>query len=81
MEAQTQEEAAHHALMEVLKQNIGEEGSVTTADFAAMLRDGGMTVTLMAECTEEIGEEIPVSEEELRQIQSQNLREEEPTND
>lgn len=82
LETQVQEDAARNALMEVLKQKIGEEGSVTTADFAAVPRTGGMTVTLMAECMEEIGEEIPVSEEELRQIQMDNtLRDEEPTND
>lgn len=68
LEAQAQEEAARNALMKVLKQNIGEEGSVTTADFAAVPRTNGMTVTLMAECMEEIGEEAPISEEELRQI-------------
>lgn len=82
LEAQAQEKAAHHALMEVLKQNIGEEGSVTTADFAAMLRDGGMTVTLMAECVEEIGEEAPISEDELQRIRLDNtLREEDAAND
>ena len=68
--------------MKVLKQNIGEEGSVTTADFAAVPRTNGMTVTLMAECMEEIGEEAPISEEELRQIRSDNtLREEDAAND
>ena len=66
--------------MEVLKQDIGEEGSVTTADFAAMPRDGGMTVTLMAECMEEIGEETPISEEELQRIRLP-LREEDAAND
>lgn len=79
LDARVQEETARTALMEVLKQKIGEEGSVTTADFAAVPRTGGMTVTLMAECVEEIGKEVPISEEELQQIQS--LREEEATND
>ena len=79
LETMVQEETARNALMETLKQKIGEEGSVTTADFAEVPRDGGMTVTLMAECLEEIGEEVPISEEELQQIQS--LKEEEPAND
>ena len=80
LETQVQEETARNALMEVLKQKIGEEGSVTTADFAAVPRTNGMTVTLMAECAEEIGEEIPISDEEFRQIQF-TTREEESADD
>ncbi|MBQ3010775.1 MAG: sporulation protein YqfD [Oscillospiraceae bacterium] len=77
---QVREEAARAALMEVLKYEIGEDGSVITADFATLSKNDGMTVTMMAECLEKIGEEVPISEEELRQIQLP-LRDEATTND
>ena len=62
MNPQAREETAQNALMEVLEQRMREDGKMITAKFAAMPREGGMIVTLKAECAEEIGEEIPMSE-------------------
>lgn len=81
MNPQAREETAQNALMEVLEQRMREDGKVIAAEFAAMPREGGMIVTLKAECAEEIGEEIPMSEEELRQIQLEHSLREEATND
>ena len=81
LDAQVQEELAQYALMEELKRRIGEDGSVTTVSYAATSRESGMTVTLMAECLEEIGEEVPISAEELQQIQGDNSSREEATDD
>lgn len=70
-----------HILMETLKLQLGDEGRVVTADFAFQSRDVCTTVTLAAECIEEIGEETPLSAEELRQIQLDNTLGDETTND
>lgn len=81
LSTQVQESTAQQALMKTLKQRLGETGSVVTADFAAVSGTDGMTVTVMAECLEEIGAEIPISREELRQIQMENTLGDETTND
>ncbi len=52
-------------LMEALTAEIGESGSVTEFSYSAA-RDGDkLTVTLHAECLEDIGVEAPMSQEEL----------------
>lgn len=78
---QTQKSSAQRALMEELERRIGEDGSVTATEFAETKRADGITVTVMAECLEEIGTEVPISESELRQIQQDNSLREEATND
>ena len=81
LETREQEERAQAALLEQLKQRMDEDGSVTSTAFASAPRDEGVTVTLMAECSEEIGKEVPMSEEELREIQADHNSREETTND
>ena len=81
LSSQVQALSAKNALMAELERRIGESGSVTAAEFAETQRTQGMTMTLMAECLEEIGKEIPVPEAELEQIQQQNSLREEATND
>lgn len=73
-----QEERARTALMEVLAERLDGRGTVTMSHFADSPRDGGMTVTLMAECTEDIGEETPFQWEV---IPEDNTFGEETTND
>lgn len=42
-----------------LTQLVGEDGNVGSLDFSAVVRDGWLSVTLQAECMEEIGHEVP----------------------
>ncbi|MBP3654540.1 MAG: sporulation protein YqfD [Oscillospiraceae bacterium] len=81
LNVQVQEEAAQQALMEALKQQLGEDGTVTSTSFAVLPRDEGMVVTLAAECLEEIGTEQPLTAEELQKIQMDNTLGDETTND
>ena len=67
--------------MEALKQQLGEDGTVTSTSFAVLPRDEGMVVTLAAECLEEIGTEQPLTAEELQKIQMDNTLGDETTND
>lgn len=46
-------------LGEQLKWLVGEEGQVLSTQYSAVVRDGWLTVKLQAQCTEEIGREIP----------------------
>lgn len=46
------------ALLERLEALIGEEGEVVGADYSAAVADGLLTVTLTAECREEIGKTV-----------------------
>ena len=61
--------ALHTALAELV-----DDGSVVSEHYAAQTGVEAVTVTLMAECLEEIGVEVPISQRELREIPS--LREE-----
>ncbi len=56
-------------LMEELIAAIGEDGQVVSSDFTASEKDGIMSVTLRAECREQIGTEVPLTEEDIREIQ------------
>ncbi len=78
LSAAVQEETARKALMKILERRLDGVGVAVNCDFAAAFRSGGMTVTVQAECTEEIGRETPLTEAELRQI---NTIREEPVND
>lgn len=42
-----------------LRELLGETGEVVSENFSAMCRDGGLTVTLTAECREELGRFVP----------------------
>ena len=46
-------------LEERLTQLIGEDGTVQSLQFAAQVENGLLQVTLVAECREEIGREVP----------------------
>ena len=67
-------EYGRETLHEALCERIGERGTVVTERFAAQTGAEAVTVTVMAECLEEIGIETPISEEELRRMNT--LREE-----
>ena len=57
-------------LMAELLEDIGDEGEILSSAFTASERDGVLYVTLRAECREEIGCTVPLTEEELMDIQS-----------
>jgi similar to stage IV sporulation protein len=42
-----------------LEQAVGEDGEIQTVQFSARVDDGVLQVTLLAECKEEIGTELP----------------------
>ncbi len=73
------EAMARDTLMETLEQLVA--GEILTTDFASCSRDEVLTMTVRAECLEEIGEARPMGPEELRQIQSQIVAGDETTND
>jgi similar to stage IV sporulation protein len=56
-------EAARQMLEEALltrvKQSIGADGEIVSTDYTARVEDDHLTVTLLAECREEIGREVP----------------------
>ena len=64
-----------------LLRRLGEDGKMVTETYAAQTGTDAVTVTVMAECLENIGVEIPISETELRRIQAENIPREEAVND
>jgi similar to stage IV sporulation protein len=46
-------------LSKQLEQVVGEDGEINTVQFSARVNDGLLQVTLLAECKEEIGTELP----------------------
>ena len=56
-------------LMDTLLAAIGEDGEILSQKFTASQSDGTMYVTLRAECREQIGREVPLTEEDLWEIQ------------
>lgn len=64
-------------LMAELLARIGDTGTVTESVFTASEADGVMYVTLRAECTEEIGVTVPLTEAELSAVQAKIPRTEE----
>lgn len=72
VEYQTQNQTAPELRAELeellyaeLLQRIGQDGEVLRADFAASEADGLLTVTLRAECEQEIGVSVPMTAEEI----------------
>ena len=59
-----------HLHAELLRR-LGEEGEVVTETYAAQTGAEAVTVTVMAECLEDIGVEIPIPEDELRRIREE----------
>ena len=80
-EPQSLTERGREALRRQLTECIGEEGTVVSESYAAQTGAEAVTVTVMAECLEELGVEVPISEEELREIQMNNIPREEAVND
>lgn len=76
-----QEATARTALADVLQQRLGDGSTVVTSDYASNSSGNCLTVSLMAECLEEIGEEVPIPTEQLRKIRMDNTLGEEATND
>lgn len=60
------EEAARALLLAQLSEELGEEGTISSAVCSSQEKDGRLRVTLKAECVEQIGrvEEIPTATEE-----------------
>lgn len=54
-------------LLDQLQTMIGEDGQVLSTQWEAKVEGGLLTVTLTAECREEIGEELPLSPQEDNQ--------------
>ena len=62
-------EALEYQLMERLEALIGQDGEVLSSVFTASENNGALTVTLRAECREQIGREEPLTEADLAEIQ------------
>ncbi len=73
-EALLMEEQGRETLHTALADRLGDGGSIVTEHYAAQTGKDAVTVTVMAECLEEIGVEVPISQDELRKINT--LREE-----
>ena len=58
---QVAEETVREALEQQLQQKLEGNGDVITAEFASATTDGCLTVTMMAACVEELGEEVPLA--------------------
>lgn len=58
-------------LLRQLQAEIGETGEIRNYQFTASCVEDRLTVTLLAECREQIAVERPLSEEECRQYQQQ----------
>ena len=64
------QEALQYQLMERLGSLIGPDGEVLSNAFSASEKDGVLTVTLRAECREQIGREAPLTDGDLAAIQA-----------
>jgi len=72
-------EHGQKVLHTALTEQLGDEGTLVMEHYAAQTGAEAVTVTLMAECLESIGVEVPVSQEELRNIR--DIPREEAVND
>ena len=61
VDLQSAEESVREALEVQLQQTLGNRGDVVTAEFASAETEGCVTVTMVAECVEELGEEMPLA--------------------
>lgn len=61
-------------LMQTLAREIGEDGTVSSAAFTASEEDGVLRVTLRAECEEQIGVLVPLTEEQVEDIEARISR-------
>lgn len=63
-------EELEYQLMERLEKLVGQDGQVVSSAFSASEKDGALSVTLRAECREQIGREEPLTEKDLAEIQA-----------
>ena len=73
-EARTEEEVAallERQLLEELTAALGPEGEILSYSFTAGQSEGRLTVTLHAECREQIARETPLTEEECRSLEAE----------
>ena len=68
-------------LRDYLTDLLGGSGTVTTASVSFSQSGGVLTATLHAECLEEIGKEVPMTEEEIRQVRMNNTAGDESADD
>jgi similar to stage IV sporulation protein len=65
-EVELQEDAAEAMLQEKLEKSllecIGEEGELIQTDYVTRKTDGFLEVTVLAECSEQIGKMVPLEE-------------------
>ena len=73
-EERSMEERGREILHAALAEGLGDDGSIVAEHYAGQTDADAMTVTVLAECLEELGVEVPISQGELREIRS--LREE-----
>lgn len=59
LDASAGEELLKERLLERLEAEVGEDGQVVKTDFTVQEEDGVLTVTLLAECQEQVGREVP----------------------
>ena len=62
-------------LYESLLEEIGEDGSIEDYSFSSSVSDGVLTVTLHAECIEQIGAEQRLSEEDMVRLRAEDINE------
>ena len=74
-------ERGQACLKEALSARLGDDGVLVTEQYAAKSGADAVTVTVMAECLEEIGVEVPIPESRLREIRADNTLREEAVND
>lgn len=68
-------------LTEYLTDLLGKNGEITRASVSFSQSGGVLTATLHAECLEEIGKEVPMTEEEIRQVRMNNTAGDESADD
>ncbi len=62
-------------LYESLLEEIGADGSVEDYNFSSSVTDGVLTVTLHAECIEQIGVEKKLTEEDMTRLRAEDINE------
>lgn len=59
VDSQAAQSLLEERLGEVLAALVGEDGEIVSDHYSARVRDGRLSVTVNAECTEQLGKEIP----------------------
>ena len=77
-EERSMEQQGREILHAALAESLAEEERIVSEHYASQTGNDAVTVTVMAECLEELGVEEPISQGELREIRTQR---EEAVND